>query len=125
MTGVSILFVQSDDKMASDGITYVSNITTTTIHPDEFIGGPRYIAANPVVAYIYIIIATIATVIGFFGNIMVLACVRMVKDLHSAINIFLVNLAIADLIIIGFGDTFSLAGKKEVYATHIIKSTVC
>ena len=98
--------------MASDGFTSVFNITTTTIHPDEFIGGPRYIAANPVAAYIYIIIAIAATVVGFFGNIMILACVRIVKALRSARNIFLVNLAIADLIITGFADTLSIVGKN-------------
>ena len=110
MSGHSIIFVQSKSMMVSDEITSVSNITVTTIHPDEFIGGHRYIEANPVAAYLYVTIATTATVIGFFGNMVVLACVGLVKSLRNSRNVFLVNLAIADLIITGFADSFSIAG---------------
>ena len=104
---------QHDGNMMMDpNATSHFNITTTTIHPDEFIGGPRYIAANPAAAWIYIIIAVVATVIGILGNMMILTCVLCIKALQSARNAFLINLAIADLIISGFADTLSVAGKK-------------
>lgn len=54
---------------------------------------------------------------GLLGNLSVIAVVVRSKGLHSAMNYYLISLAIADILIIILGELFSSPCKCIVYTT--------
>ena len=81
---------------------------STEIEP---VGGPEWIADNLLPAIPYLVIAITASAVGFCGNVMVLITVVINKNLRHASNVYLVNLACADLLMTGISDPFSIVGR--------------
>ena len=75
------------------------------------IGGPDYIYAHPYLTIPYLVTMTTASIVGSFGNLLILVVIILYKPLRHSRNLFLVNLAAADLVVTGFGDVFSILGK--------------
>ncbi len=98
---------------------YMYNVTqlvtkeyTQAISKDNSqVGGKEYIKDNLGTAVPYLIVATSICVIGVFGNILVLLAMATYDPLRRVGNIFLVNLALADLIVASIADPFSIVGK--------------
>ena len=91
-------------------------ISTETSNPtdrDEYhlIGGKHFIAKYPATAVPYLVIAFTACIIGTLGNIAVLFVLFAHKPLRNARNVFLVNLALADLLVTTVADPFGIIGK--------------
>ena len=78
---------------------------------EEQIGGPAYMGARPYVAYTYLTYTSCLCLFGAIGNICVLSSFAVNKKLRSAQNVFLVNLALADLVVTTIGDPLSITGQ--------------
>ncbi|XP_074641503.1 melatonin receptor type 1C-like [Tubulanus polymorphus] len=65
---------------------------------------------HPVMTYIYLTILIIFTITGNIGNTMVIGAVLTDKRLWSKGNVFIMNLAIADMCVTGFVNPFSICG---------------
>ena len=78
---------------------------------DEHIGDRAYIKAHPHVAYTYLTYTGCLCFLGCLGNICVLLAFAVNKNLRSVRNVFLVNLALADLVITAIGHPFAITGK--------------
>ncbi|KAL5005491.1 hypothetical protein ScPMuIL_018947 [Solemya velum] len=65
---------------------------------------------HPVLSYTYLAILGVLTVIGNLANIMVICAVITYRPLRTTGNMFIVNLALADLCMTAVGDPFSIVG---------------
>ena len=84
------------------------------LNGSHVIGGPLYMSTFPVVSGLYLVIAGSASIVGTLGNLGILGAIVCNKQLHHSRNIFITNLAIADLCVTGFADPFSIVGKLSV-----------
>ncbi|XP_076089883.1 melatonin receptor type 1B-A-like [Mytilus galloprovincialis] len=73
----------------------------------------EFIQDSPVSAILSIIFLTIASVVGTFGNIMILMIVSKTKELKQVQSVFIVNLAISDMYVTLIADPMSIVGKIE------------
>ena len=58
----------------------------------------------------YLMVATSICIFGVIGNILVLLSMATYPPLRRIANIFLVNLALSDLIVASIADPFSVVG---------------
>ena len=79
----------------------------------HIIGGPNYMRHFPVASGIYLGVSGTASIVGTLGNLGILGAIACTKQLHHSRNIFIANLAIADLCITSFTDPFSITGKSK------------
>ena len=86
-------------------------MVTGNLNMSRPIGGHEYIRDYPHVAIPFLCIAGTASVVGTLGNICVICAVFLNRNLRNARNVFLVNLAVADLCVTAIGDPFSIVGK--------------
>ena len=109
-----------------DGVTWFMNSTTSNddiIHNDEIlvvdhdIGGMKYVRSHPIVASVYLFIALTASIVGTIGNIFILLALALHGDLRHARNIFIANLAIADLCVTAFANPFGIIGEYALSKT--------
>ena len=75
------------------------------------LGGLEYIHRHFIIAAIYIAISVVATVVGCLGNACVLLIIAGNKSMHNARNVFLVNLASADLMVTSIAIPFGILGE--------------
>ncbi|XP_077994496.1 melatonin receptor type 1B-like [Glandiceps talaboti] len=78
-----------------------------------------------VLQIIYLITQVIIMIVGDIGNIMVIGAVLVSGKLYTAGNIFIMNLAIADLWVTAFVDTFSIIGIIRKHHFFVDKSLLC
>ena len=64
-----------------------------------------------VVSIPYLVIGSALCVFGTLGNLCVLGAVAVHRALQNSRSVFLVNLAIADLIVTSIADPFAVVGK--------------
>ena len=64
-----------------------------------------------VVSIPYLLIGSALCVFGTLGNLSVLGAVAVHRALQNSRSVFLVNLAIADLIVTSIADPFTVVGK--------------
>ncbi len=85
--------------------TLILNMSATDTC-DLFLGVPYNVVP-------YITILGVAAVMGTLGNILVIGAIALMthKQCHEASNIFMVNLAISDILVTAFIDPFSIVGK--------------
>ena len=77
----------------------------------HLIGGKDFIAKYPATAVPYLFIAFTASIVGTIGNVSVLSVIFVYKPLKNARNVFLVNLALADLLVTAIANPFGIIGK--------------
>ena len=83
------------------------------------IGGDSYIHDHLAVSLPYLLIAACACTIGTLGNILVLCSIWKYKPLRKANNVFLGNLALADLLVASVADPFGIVGELTLWmGTH-------
>ncbi|XP_072014915.1 melatonin receptor type 1B-A-like [Amphiura filiformis] len=85
--------------------TQSSNSTPATIHYQDNIPEPLVIAVA--------VIMPLVAIIGTLGNTLVIAAVSAHKKLRSVHNVFVVNLAIADLFVISLVIPFAVVGALD------------
>ncbi len=79
------------------------------------LGGEEYVKDLLHVSAPYLLVTSLATVVGTLGNVLVLVTIATNRNLHRAGSVFMVNLAAADLLVTAFMDPLSLTGKENTY----------
>lgn len=81
------------------GVTGSSTSPTTpsTALPHPEAGGEEYLFDRTDVRVAFILMYTVVFVFCFFGNLLVITVVSLSRRMRSRTNLFLVNLAVADL----------------------------
>ena len=85
--------------------------TETYDENHHLIGGKDFIAKYPATSVPYLVIAFTASITGTIGNVAVLLVIFLYKPLKNARNAFLVNLALADLLVTAIANPFGIIGK--------------
>ena len=85
--------------------------TDTFKDKHHLIGGKEFIAKYPATAIPYLVIAFTASIVGTLGNIAVLLVIFKYKPLRNERNAFLVNLALADIMVTAIADPFGIIGE--------------
>lgn len=62
-----------------------------------------------------LIILGLATLMGTFGNVLILVAVATRKSLHNVESIFIVNLACSDMYVTTLADPMSIVGKPGLF----------
>ncbi|CAH1776510.1 unnamed protein product [Owenia fusiformis] len=70
----------------------------------------HFLQTHPVETSILIAFLLVLTTIGVFGNILIIGAVSVTKGLQTVANVFVVNLAICDIILAGWVNAFFAAG---------------
>lgn len=78
---------------------------------DGYFGRHEFLKLNPRTAIPTIILTTIASLVGTFGNVMTLLAVKLYKKINNIEKIFIVNLALSDLYVTTIADPMSIVGK--------------
>lgn len=80
----------TEDSWAVD---FTSSVTAEPVSQD--------VPLMPLYVWIYVAVANIAIfLVGVIGNILVIVVVAKVKDMRTSINLYLVNLSVADLLVL-------------------------
>jgi hypothetical protein len=77
---------------------------------NKSIDGIDYFNKNIEIYLPYIVIYTFGCISGIFSNLLIIVAIITTKDLHNATNMIIFNLSLADLLISGFVDSFTIAG---------------
>nr|AKQ63072.1 orphan G-protein coupled receptor 64 [Platynereis dumerilii] len=92
-----------------------------TDHPGISIhGGAAFITEHPMEAGFYLIITGIASILGTFGNILVMASFAVNPALQNSKNVFIFNVALADILVTSIADPFGILGM--VYGSEYFDS---
>ncbi|XP_069142045.1 melatonin receptor type 1B-B-like [Argopecten irradians] len=96
----------------------MDNYTTTTelavdFHSDQILERHQFLLDSPGLAIPCIIVLTSASVVGTFGNVLVIIAVATQKALQNKESIFVVNLAMSDLYITTVADPMGIVAKLE------------
>jgi hypothetical protein len=83
---------------------------SSNVIDDTEIGGLVYFYRYFCEYFPYVTLSLSGTVFGIIGNILIIGAVICHKELHTTTNMLIFNLALADLTISGFVDSFSVAG---------------
>lgn len=75
------------------------------------IGGMEFIRQHPRITIPFLLIMTLASVIGTFGNVLIMLCLVVYRPLRHHRNIFLFNLALSDLCVTAIADPYSIVGE--------------
>ena len=71
----------------------------------------EFVQDNPWLAFPIVLVLFAASVIGTFGNILILLSVFMCKNVRTVESTFIVNLALSDMYVTLVADPFSIIGK--------------
>ena len=71
----------------------------------------EFLSLKPWIAFPVIIVITLASLIGVFGNVLILLAVALCKKIRNEESIFIVNLALSDLYVTMVADPMSIVGK--------------
>lgn len=93
------------NNSTSVDIGVVSVIASDVFNRHEFLNG------SPGIAIPVLIVLTAASIIGTFGNVLILMSVATTKELQNVESIFIVNLACSDLYVTIVADPMSIVGK--------------
>ncbi|KAL3852321.1 hypothetical protein ACJMK2_015978 [Sinanodonta woodiana] len=93
----------------------VSNETTQFAMAGDngVFGRLEFLQAKPHIVIPSIIIVSLASVAGTFGNILILIAVATTKKLRNTESIFIVNLALSDLFVTAISDPMNIVAKLE------------
>lgn len=87
------------------------NESINAVYENKYFGQYEFILDTPGFAISCIVILTLASVVGTFGNVMILIVVSKTKELRQTQSIFIVNLAISDLYVTLIADPMSIVGE--------------
>ena len=79
-------------------------------------GGSPYLEAFPHISAPYMVILGAASVLGTAGNLAVIASIALVHNLHKPQSVFLLSLAVADLVVTALMDPLSILGQCHTYS---------
>lgn len=87
------------------------NETINTVYENTYFGKYDFIHDAPGIAISCIVLLMLASVVGTFGNIMILIVVSKTKELRQTQSIFIINLAISDMYVTLIADPMSIVGE--------------
>ncbi|OQV26118.1 putative Alpha-1B adrenergic receptor [Hypsibius exemplaris] len=94
-------------------LTAVAVSGELTRNTNESIAPPAstgYLETHPKLQLFFAIVLSLSAAFGIFGNILVILTVTMTKTLRIPSNMFIVNLALADLVVTTVVDPFNVIG---------------
>ena len=92
-------------------LTMGRNFTFTHNNSISLFRGYEFVKDSPGLAISSIVFLSIASLIGTFGNIVILIVIAKTKEMKHMETIFLVNITISDLYITLISDPMSIVGK--------------
>ncbi|CAF0970974.1 unnamed protein product [Brachionus calyciflorus] len=88
-----------------------TNIQTLNNHTGlEMAGGIEYFLKYLDETLPYTLINCIGFIVGSFGNILIMGAIIITKELHNETSILIFNLSLAELVITGFVNLFTILG---------------
>ena len=66
---------------------------------------------NPQLAVPYVVLVSLAMIVGLTGHVMIITAYIMDKRLRVGGNEFIINLAVADICVTGFADPMCILGR--------------
>ncbi|KAL3851667.1 hypothetical protein ACJMK2_015396 [Sinanodonta woodiana] len=88
-------------------------ISTSERVDESVFGRHEFLKEHPHIVIPTIIVVSIASVTGTFGNILILMAVASFKKLRNIESIFIVNLAISDMFVTAITDPMNIVAKLE------------
>ncbi|CAH1776622.1 unnamed protein product, partial [Owenia fusiformis] len=85
----------------------IESMTNGTSPPEEYV---HFLQTHPIETSILIAILLVLTTIGLIGNVLIIGAVSVTKGLRTITNVFVVNLAICDIILASWVNAFFAAG---------------
>ena len=95
----------------------VENVTTLTrdnmfnIDDDGSFARHEFLYLKSWVVFPVIIVITLASLVGVFGNVLILLAVALCKNIRNEESIFIINLALSDLYVTMVADPMNIVGK--------------
>ncbi|KAK3609838.1 hypothetical protein CHS0354_029878 [Potamilus streckersoni] len=90
-----------------------SNISVFGVVDDGVYGRLEFLQEKPHIAIPTIVIISLASIAGTFGNILILMAVATYKKLKNIESVFIVNLAICDMFVTAIADPMNIVAKLE------------
>ena len=78
---------------------------------DQEIGGVLYFMKYMSDFLPYTVLSGNGVIVGLLGNLLIVGAVLCTRELQSTTNMLVFNLALADIVISGFVDSWTVAGK--------------
>ncbi|XP_060073462.1 melatonin receptor type 1B-B-like [Ylistrum balloti] len=94
-----------------DNLTTID--TPRSIHSDQVLGRHQFLLESPGLAIPCIIVLSFGSIVGTFGNVLVIVAVATQRPLQNKESIFIVNLAVSDLYITTVADPMGIVAKLE------------
>ena len=91
--------------------SYTDSVFQTNSRHDSVFAKFEFVQDSPWIAFPIVVILFAASVMGTFGNILILLSVLMCKNVRTVESTFIVNLALSDLYVTLIADPFSIIGK--------------
>ena len=93
------------------------NVTKSSFETNNFEGFEPYefLKVNPWIAIPCLIILTVASLGGTFGNVLTLLAVAFSREIQNVEKTFIVNLALSDLYVTAIADPMSILGKSYIF----------
>ncbi|XP_069136188.1 melatonin receptor type 1B-like [Argopecten irradians] len=84
------------------------------IHGENYTGEDIFfwkpLEAEPIITIIFLVCIVVSMLVGFVGNILVIGAVCVHRRLRTTGNVFIVNLAIADLVVVAIVLPYNIVG---------------
>ncbi len=105
-----IMTTLAPSTMTTSGWEETTNITVSTSEPEQL----ENMVTDPVLSVVGFWVGLLINAVGIFGNILVIAAIRISKQLRTGPQMFIVSLAASDLATILLSNLLQL----EVLRTH-------
>ena len=90
------------------------SVTAQQIIAQQITYPDPYLVSNPGLAIPYLAVVIVALSLGVAGNLLIIFAICSNRKLHTTGNVFMVNLALADLCVTGVADPMCILGKIVV-----------
>lgn len=87
------------------------NVSSESIDSGHTFSRLEFVTDTPGVAIPIIIVLVLASIIGTFGNILILVSIFKTQNLHRVECVFIASLALSDMYVTTLADPMSIVGK--------------
>ena len=88
-----------------------TNENVIIVDKNPYFGRYEFITESPALAITSIVLLSIASLVGTFGNVLILIVISKTKEMKHKQSIFMINLALSDLFVTVVADPMSIVGE--------------